>query len=1087
MKIRKINEEDNPFFELMQYKINLEFISETKNKQLFNKFKKIILSEFRSVSLEIKQEQKIYYIKYILPTNKDEENVSKTYSLNLTEKSNIYLKFLILNETEEKQKYITSYLNSFAHSQNLIPYSRLFIISDKHYENYVYNIKNKIPTAKNEAGVIYTPLKESSFKYIYKHTLMQIIQVLNDLGIKQYEKKKLKDIKKLKKEKIFSLIEKGIIYHDFKFVLYLCNYLENSMNWIPEIIKIKEITGIILFYQDYFANDDMIYSEEIKKFFFEVRDKYRKKKELMQECQCLFRICVYNAYFIEKQEKMEKYVQKLLSTASNTAYEFQILIHLEIMWLYRQINFSRKINLNNYFCISLCLKYFNDDSKIKNYMDIFLNLLTNNYNFPIYDICHKKIQNFEKFQEIHKIFEKNNWKNILAKMEEVDTENGKMKIIEATKKKIRKDIKIKVIKFTQDINFFEYKLKWANIQECFYKNIVNYFRLNQDKMFEIVYNMSCLETLENDINEKKQREIINEINKKSLNKKLNVSLYKLPILIRLIPICSNIKFEINPNDKIPQKKQLFLYNPWKKASNINYFWSKNSYQYVTIDFENVLKIPISINNLIILFSLKELKPESESETISQKESIVNKGKLPKCLPTSITIPPNSKLSASVKILMQDEIIFDIIGIKYDIFNFTTEQYIEPNGNGLFFSYDNILNDDYYSTIITGKNLLHVNLNNIQIYKEIPRLDLIEKNDILNQDILTLFEYQEFLFNFALKNNGKYIIDEIDYFIYIYKKEDYKVCIKEGKIKQKINLGETYNFEYKYFHLSAYYKIEFRFYLKSEIYEKENESCEELINPYIFYFKKLNTENLLNFSLAKIIPRINSNSIEEICKIDKRLPPQYKYTYSFNNKIFSFNASNNRKNKISLEIKDKDNLIKKENIFDEYSRQIEFEINNESKLSDVKIEWQCDSDNNNLKGAMNIGDIFPGIKSNIINENYFEFSLDVNMINKNECGDDLNIFEIKYEVKNNSDLIFNNLKMMCYIYQNITEGEISLNDDLFYEGSLISFIDILKPNDLMNNKIVLYLDKIYDNYCTTFLLINPDNNTVYMSPINKNLK
>ena len=199
------------------------------------------------------------------------------------------------------------------------------------------------------------------------------------------------------------------------------------MNWIPEIIKIKEITGIILFYQDYFANDDMIYSEEIKKFFFEVRDKYRKKKELMQECQCLFRICVYNAYFIEKQEKMEKYVQKLLSTASNTAYEFQILIHLEIMWLYRQINFSRKINLNNYFCISLCLKYFNDDSKIKNYMDIFLNLLTNNYNFPIYDICHKKIQNFEKFQEIHKIFEKNNWKNILAQMEEVDNENGKMK------------------------------------------------------------------------------------------------------------------------------------------------------------------------------------------------------------------------------------------------------------------------------------------------------------------------------------------------------------------------------------------------------------------------------------------------------------------------------------------------------------------------------------------------------------------------------------------------------------------------------------------------------------------------------------
>ena len=60
----------------------------------------------------------------------------------------------------------------------------------------------------------------------------------------------------------------------------------------------------------------------------------------------------------------------------------------------------------------------------------------------------------------------------------------------------------------------------------------------------------------------------------------------------------------------------------------------------------------------------------------------------------------------------------------------------------------------------------------------------------------------------------------------------------------------------------------------------------------------------------------------------------------------------------------------------------------------------------------------------------------------------------------------------------------LNDDLFYEGSLISFIDNLKQNETLNNKIVLYLDKKYDNYCTTFLLINPDNKTVYMSPINK---
>jgi hypothetical protein len=62
-----------------------------------------------------------------------------------------------------------------------------------------------------------------------------------------------------------------------------------------------------------------------------------------------------------------------------------------------------------------------------------------------------------------------------------------------------------------------------------------------------------------------------------------------------------IKFDINQNEKIVKTKQLFLYNPWKKASTINYFWSKNSYQYVEIELQNVLKIPLTINNIIIIY------------------------------------------------------------------------------------------------------------------------------------------------------------------------------------------------------------------------------------------------------------------------------------------------------------------------------------------------------------------------------------------------------------------------------------------------------------------------------------------------------
>ena len=101
--IRNITEEDNPLFDLMQYKVNLEFISESKNQQLYNQFKKIILTKFRSVIAEIKNITKTIYLKYKLTSNKEANFIPK-YSLNLTEEPNINLKFLILKENEDKQK-----------------------------------------------------------------------------------------------------------------------------------------------------------------------------------------------------------------------------------------------------------------------------------------------------------------------------------------------------------------------------------------------------------------------------------------------------------------------------------------------------------------------------------------------------------------------------------------------------------------------------------------------------------------------------------------------------------------------------------------------------------------------------------------------------------------------------------------------------------------------------------------------------------------------------------------------------------------------------------------------------------------------
>ena len=113
------------------------------------------------------------------------------------------------------------------------------------------------------------------------------------------------------------------------------------------------------------------------------------------------------------------------------------------------------------------------------------------------------------------------------------------------------------------------------------------------------------------------------------------------------------------------------------------------------------------------------KEKNENENEKEIDEKFNEGRLPICFPSSINIPPNETAIVVEKIKMLDEVIFDIIGIKYDIFNFTTEQFIDSNGNGLYYCCENLLKDNYYSTITSGKKKIFLNLKGIQIYKEVP--------------------------------------------------------------------------------------------------------------------------------------------------------------------------------------------------------------------------------------------------------------------------------------------------------------------------------------------------------------------------------
>ena len=565
-KIRKISEEDNILFELMQYKIELQFPLESQNRILYEKYKKIILSEFRNITCDIDKKSQTFYLKYNL---KSQENFIPSYSLNLSKEPNIVINILILNENDDKQKYILSYLNELTNSKNqsLTPYTRLFIINNIHYENYLQKLKNKTPLDKSEASVIYSPVKESGFKYIFKFTLIQIIQTINDFGKKQHELNRKKDQIRANKETIFKKIEESILFKDFKNALNLCNYMENSVNWIPEILCIREIAGIVLFYQDYYStpnNDEFSFSKEIQFLFEEIAEQYRKKKDYCRECEILLKLCIYFSYFVGNESKYEKYIQRILISSGNTPFEFQVMLFLQIIWFYKQFNNVRKQNFNNYLGITICQKSNNEE--IKNAINLFLNFLQKH--FPIYNIYQVKINNLKIFNEIHRQIIKKGWKNLLFRIEEKD-KDGNVLLKEASKRKIVKGTKVFISNYNNNLNNYSYDLMWYNIQECLYRNIIKYCKTNQEFLYSLVFNMSYLQSLEDDLNEDKQNEIINEVcnnNLININKKLNLSLYKIPILIRITPICSNIKFDIVKNEKIPKKKQLFLYNPWKKST-----------------------------------------------------------------------------------------------------------------------------------------------------------------------------------------------------------------------------------------------------------------------------------------------------------------------------------------------------------------------------------------------------------------------------------------------------------------------------------------------------------------------------------------
>ena len=92
----------------------------------------------------------------------------------------------------------------------------------------------------------------------------------------------------------------------------------------------------------------------------------------------------------------------------------------------------------------------------------------------------------------------------------------------------------------------------------------------------------------------------------------------------------------------------------------------------------------------------------------------------------------------------------------------------------------------------------------------------------------------------------------------------------------------------------------------------------------------------------------------------------------------------------------------------------------------------------------------------------------------------------YKLRNNSDKLFKNLKLYIYLYQVYEDNLIfnnHLDDNIFYEGSLYYQIKELKEFDMIRFNLKIFPNE-NEHISTTCLVVDSNNETVYMSPISK---
>ena len=1079
----------NMLFDLLRINIEITFLNKNNNNfEYCENLKNLLNTQINKIKNPTSSNNILNYfpLKYIENdysiNQKQKENFF--FDLNLNYKKNILL-FFVLDENNNSEKYIKKYNENinFKNEENLTNRSILIFLHEE---------KEKINNNNNNSNIIFIN-KSIEINFIRELTII-ITKLINNNYISYItERKKNMNVKF--KGKFIPLILQDIgdliRIQNFKQALTMLEKpLDDASNF--DKAKLEEIKALILFYLSILDinNDKSLQFNKIIEDLYESSiNKYLKN---IKEKNCLYfiidariRLILYYSYFEDNfMEKIKKNLFKIqiLLDDVNFEKESKFIYYLKISFLYEKLNLIRKHNFYYLLAYLLCFEDFNLNSMI--------NFMTKNVcqQFAIYNCSKNLINNFEKFEKIHQLLIINLRKPISFYLKNNNNEKYELTL----KKRFDKNTSI-IVKRNFFLSKYSYKLIWNGIQKYIISLLISYYKTKNDLSKSIIFSLGYIQALYNNISIDEQRSILNFHLKTSsiFQSKLYLSMYKIPILIKIIPLSSDIKFDIsqNPNKKKEEnnnndKQKIFLYNPWEINNSSNYYWTKNSYQNIKIQLNNPLNVEIEINKIRILFN----------------------GTQPLNLPTNIIISPKDTVFIISKIKPTKEGITNIIGIEYEIVNTIGIQYCDNNGNGLFFHYENISTDSL--ALLSGKKEL-INLHNIKIYPEIPLLnyEILDKNDVLGKTI-ELFDSQFYNFSFKLENKGKYEIDEIKCFIYVYKLNNYKKSLDDILIKTLIKPKENYVFNYKYLHKEIYKKIEFKIYYNSTS-KNENEKFinDLLLKPYLFYNIGIGNKNLAEFSNQKIIPFIENSDSLKISKLDKRVKSNYKIFFSSEKNYISFCLFNSNLSKLKIEIddqnnnnnkennenlndnnNDKINIIKEEIIEGNISKEISFIIDSNNNLDNLVLYWNF-IDMDNVYGKRNFKQIFENIENK--NKFYFEFNIETKL--EKDSITETNYINCCYIIKNKSNQNFDNLKFIIYIYT-IYENKDDINyvfnnnldENIYIDGSLSIDIENLKSNEIFNYDIKIFPIENYILY-STCLIINSYNEEIYLSPINKNIE